>query len=113
MKKKSILAMAMVFGLVGSTAFPVQAADTNCSDKQKEAKRYIVVGGKVSDSSEIKNVLMTLMISCKIVTGKIVRPLPYRIVIPLITIIISRIFRIREIQIIATGYGSTGQQSVR
>lgn len=25
MKKKSILAMAMVFGLVGSTAFPVQA----------------------------------------------------------------------------------------
>lgn len=60
MKKKSILAMAMVFGLVGSTAFPVQAADTNCSDKQKEAKRYIVVGGKVSDLSEIKNVLEDL-----------------------------------------------------
>ena len=48
MKKKSILEIAMLFGLIGSTAFPVQAADINCSNKQKEVKQYIVVGGKVN-----------------------------------------------------------------
>lgn len=60
MKKKSILAITLAFGLIGSTAFPVQAADKNCSDKQKEGKRYIVVGGKVSNLSEVKNVLEDL-----------------------------------------------------
>lgn len=60
MKKKSIVAAAMVFGLVGSTVFPVQAADTNCSDKQKKAKQYIVVGGKVNNLSDIKTVLEDL-----------------------------------------------------
>lgn len=60
MKKKSIVAAAMVFGLVGSTVFPVQAADTNCSNKQKKAKQYIVVGGKVNNLSDIKTVLEDL-----------------------------------------------------
>lgn len=60
MKKKSILAIALAFGLIGSIAFPVQAADKNCPNKQKEGKRYIVVGGKVSNLSEVKSVLEDL-----------------------------------------------------
>lgn len=60
MKKKSILAIALAFGLIGSTVFPVQAADKNSQNKLKEGKRYIVVGGKVSNLSEVKSVLEDL-----------------------------------------------------
>lgn len=60
MKKLSVLAMAAALGIAGSSVFPVSAAETKLLEAQWEGKNVIVLGGQVSDSSELKNKLEEL-----------------------------------------------------
>ncbi len=58
MKKQSILAMAMVIGLTGSTVLPTQAANSKCSLQGiSQTENCIVIGGQVNNLPEVKSAL--------------------------------------------------------
>lgn len=60
MKKLSVLAIAAALGIAGSSVFSVSAAETKLLETQWEGKNVIILGGQVSDSSELKNKLEEL-----------------------------------------------------
>lgn len=60
MKKLSVLAIAAALGIAGSSVFPVSAAEAKLLETQWEGKNVIILGGQVSDSSELKNRLEEL-----------------------------------------------------
>ena len=57
MKKQSIITMAMVLGLIGSTTLPAQAAGTGCIGENTQLKGCVIANGKICSLEEIKNVL--------------------------------------------------------
>lgn len=56
MKKRSLLAMAMVLTFVSNTALPVEAA-SNCNNGNNLTGARIIVNGQEVDQSELKNIL--------------------------------------------------------
>lgn len=58
MKKQSMVAMAMVIGLTGSSVLPTQAVSRNCSpDAISQTENCVIIGGKVNNVPEVKSVL--------------------------------------------------------
>lgn len=57
MKKQLIATMAVVVGLAGSVATPVQAAGVYSIGKNVQAKSCVIVNGKLCDLSDAKNSL--------------------------------------------------------
>ena len=58
MKKQSMVAMAMVIGLTGSSVLPTQAVSRNCSpDTILQTENCVMISGKVNNVPEVKSVL--------------------------------------------------------
>lgn len=60
MKKLFVLAMASALGIAGSSAVPVAAAETKLLETQWGGKNVIILGGQVSDPSELNDKLEEL-----------------------------------------------------
>lgn len=56
MKKRSLLAMAMILTLIGNTSFPVEAAGT-CNNGKNLTGARIIVNGQEVNQSELGNIL--------------------------------------------------------
>lgn len=60
MKKHSIITMAMILGIVGSTALPTQAAGTYRIKKSALSSNCVIVNGQLCDISDLQGTLKDL-----------------------------------------------------